>query len=787
MKKNLLLLSLLFVLTGCEFIYEPSSNPSIEDSFSSSENSSLISESESSSQTSSDLSIESNKPSEESSESIVEKIDLSQVLVDMTEGLDFNNITTDISLKSSIEGVEITCTSDRPDVLSNDGKLYFIEEDCIVRYTVTLSYQNDSYSKTLLLTIKGTKLEYTPINSLLNNNDTTTYYKINGIITGKLKNNVYYLRDQSGAILVNIPANENITIGDEISLIGNVFIESNNYIVSNTNNIKIISNNNLDEVNIDYVDYLSFANYQYQQVGIDDLYVLSIDYTDDIIFKVLKAGLVSNVFIDKETDESIYNAFMSFKDDISVGDIIDINDAHVVYYDGELSLNVSDIYSIKKENEEQVMGFGKRHTYGIDPRTYYADDLEDLNMAILESYFSNYDGFTIKFDCENKPITFDHIANGTHMFSLVDSYTYSYVGDSFDVLTNQEITFNFVDLSYDTASLYVEKTSKNTYEELLNAALYIKDEYNANNPYKRNQDFEDFPIYSSNYGYLNVRNSQELWIALEYGFLPNFVYDNSAAEYYFNEAKNILRNIITEDMNEIEKVKAIYDYISYNSSYDYDSLSVSNRELYGCQYIDGFFKEKRVVCDGFAKTFSLLCAIEGIEAVYTSGRPNNNGAGHAWNYVNIDGNWYTVCTTYSQLKADNADSLGKFYDYSKVQWISYEPFMAHYSYMSNEFPKEYLWNDIKGTDEYYIYNPLSYDSSYDYVINNQQELNNLFKTIKEHGISGNYYITFNAEDFDVNLDNIGQALNENDIYGYYLLYTESLYDTIYYSVFINEE
>ena len=240
-------------------------------------------------------------------------------------------------------------------------------------------------------------------------------------------------------------------------------------------------------------------------------------------------------------------------------------------------------------------------------------------------------------------------------------------------------------------------------------------------------------------------------------------------------------------MNEIEKVKAIYDYISYNSSYDYDSLSVNNRELYGCQYIDGFFKEKRVVCDGFAKTFSLLCAIEGIEAVYTSGRPNNNGAGHAWNYVNIDGNWYTVCTTYSQLKADNADLLGKFYDYSKVQWISYEPFMAHYSYMSNEFPKEYLWNDIKGTDEYYIYNPLSYDSSYDYVINNQQELTNLFKTIKEHGISGNYYITFNAEDFDVNLDNIGQALTENDIYGYYLLYTEEVYDTIYYSVFINEE
>ena len=585
--------------------------------------------------------------------------------------------------------------------------------------------------------------------------------------------------------MVNIPVYENVAIGDEISLIGNVSIESNNYIISNTNNIKIISKNNLDEVEIGYVDYLSFDKYKYQQVSIEDLYVLSIDYSDDIVFSVLKAGLISNVFIDKHTDESIYNAFMSLKDDINAGDIIDINDAHVTYYDGVLSLNVSDIYSIKKENEEQVMGFGKRHTYGIDPRSYYADDLEDLNIAFLESYFSNYDGFTIKFDCEDNPITFDQIAFGTHIYQLIDSYTYSYFGDNFDVITNQEITFKFYDLPYETASKYVDKTSKNTYEELTNAALFLKEDYLEASEYERYDDFEDFPIYNNNKGYLNVRNSQELWIALEYGFLPNFVYDNSYAETYFIQAKNILRNIITNDMSEIEKIKSIYDYIAYNSSYDYDALKVNDRSLYACQYIDGLFNQGRVVCEGFAKVFSMLCAIEGIEAVYTQGYPDV-GSGHAWNYVNIDDNWYTICTTYAQYKADVADPFGKFYDYSKIQWITYESFLSSHLYMSDEYPLEYMWEDIKESEEYYIYNPLQYDRSYDYVINNQDEFNELFKTIKKSGLKGNYYITINTEDFIVDMENIKIALLENEIYGSYSYYSESNYDTIYYTIFINE-
>ena len=760
MKKGLLLFILFFTLSSCDIIYIPSSDNSFEESFSYSQN------------------------SEESiSNSSNQLIDLSQVFFEITKHLDVDNITNDIVLTSNIEGLIISCVSEKPDIISNDGKLFVSEKDEFIRYTITLSLDEETYSNTLLLTVKGRKFDFSYIDTIIKNNDYLKSYKIKGVITGKYKNNVYYLKDSSGSILVNI--DKTIHIGDEISLIGKIENIEGNYVLSDTSNVVVYSKNNqLDNTN-ELIYNLFLDNYLYQEVDINDLIVDSISYVDDIVFAVSKNGVQSNIVISKEIDESIYNAFYSLKDDIKIGDVLDIKNAHVLNYDGKLSLNITDIYSIKKENKDKIMGYGKRHTYGINPKLYYADDLEDFNSAILNSYFSNYSGVTILFDCIDNPITFDQIAFGTHIYQLIDSYTYSYFGDNFDVITNQEITFKFYDLPYETASKYVDKTSKNTYEELTNAALFLKEDYLEASEFERLDDFEDFPIYNNNKGYLNVRNSQELWIALEYGFLPNFVYDNSYAEAYFIQAKNILRNIITNDMSEIEKIKSIYDYIAYNYSYDYDALKVNDRSLYACQYIDGLFNQGRVVCEGFAKVFSMLCAIEGIEAVYTQGYPDV-GSGHAWNYVNINDNWYTVCTTYAQYKADSADPFGKFYDYSKIQWITYESFLTSHLYMNYEFPLEYMWEDIKESEEYYIYNPLQYDRSYDYVINNQDEFNELFKTIKNSGLKGNYYMTINTKDFIVHIENIKIDLLENEIYGSYSYYSESNYDTIYYTIFINE-
>lgn len=760
MIKKSMLIYVLLILSSCSFINSNSSEHNSEDSFS----------------------FESISSSDESYESIEDLIDLSKEFDKIISNTDFDNVSSDILLSSEIEGLVITCVSDNPEVLSNDGKVFITEEDKLVNFTITLSYGEQTFSKDVLVTVKATKINESSIYCVLENKDLNDYYKLQGTITGKNKKDLYYLSDGSGSILIN--CNKELAVGDEITLIGNLLIEDDNYIFSNTNNINIISSANVND-QVYMVDSFLSDEYLYKQVSIENLKVTSIDYSEDIIFEVSKGDLITNIYIDSEIDECIYNAFMSLKDEINVGDILDVNNAHVIYYDGNLSLNVSDIYSVKKENNEEVLGFGKRHTYGISPKDYYCNKIDDLENAIIESYFSNYSGFTVKFDCLDNPISFDQIMYGTHMYTLVDHYTYYYYGDHFDVITNQTITFEFIDFQEDTASLYVDKTQKNTYEELTNASLYIKERYILNSEYKRNENYNDFSIYLNNKGYLNVRNSQELWLALEYGYLPNFVYDNSAAETYFNQAKDILRKIITNDMCDFEKIKAIYDYISYNSSYDYDALSVNYRTAYGCQYLDGFFKEGRVVCDGFAKLFTMLCAIEGIEAVYTFAQPNNNNAGHAWNYVNIDGNWYTICTTFSQLRADSADSLGKFYDYTKIQWISYEPFMAHHTYMNVDYPNEYMWNNIKNSQALYIYNPLKYETSYDYVINNQEELNDLFEMIKNKGLTNKYYVTFNTENFEINIEDIGKALSSNEIYGTYMLYTENVYDTVYYTVFIN--
>lgn len=67
----------------------------------------------------------------------------------------------------------------------------------------------------------------------------------------------------------------------------------------------------------------------------------------------------------------------------------------------------------------------------------------------------------------------------------------------------------------------------------------------------------------------------------------------------------------------------------------------------------GFFVHGgRVVCEGYAKAYKILCGAVGIQCILVVG--NANGA-HMWNYVCISDSWYLVDTTWD-------DQAGKTYD-----------------------------------------------------------------------------------------------------------------------------
>ena len=122
----------------------------------------------------------------------------------------------------------------------------------------------------------------------------------------------------------------------------------------------------------------------------------------------------------------------------------------------------------------------------------------------------------------------------------------------------------------------------------------------------RTESFDDFRINDIKKE-LTVSTSTQLVYVLEKGLKPNCV-PGSNAERVYNRAKQILRTIVDDDMNDVEKLKAIYDWLIVNVEYDNLALNKSNsiNEFeYKAWYAEGVFDHGVAVCAGIAEYFGI--------------------------------------------------------------------------------------------------------------------------------------------------------------------------------------
>lgn len=236
---------------------------------------------------------------------------------------------------------------------------------------------------------------------------------------------------------------------------------------------------------------------------------------------------------------------------------------------------------------------------------------------------------------------------------------------------------------------------------------------------------------------MSVSTSNMLYKAVAWGYKPVFMgaqADN--LQQIYDNAKDALSYIVSDEMSEYEKVHAIYDYIIYNVRYDHDcahaedkyvsgNLSLNEKMKYYGYYLEGIFldkfynKDMHAVCDGKSKAFVLMCGIEGITAVRISGEASSDGknfGGHAWNKVLLDLNgtgdkeWYFVDTTWGDVGDDSKEFLSHAYFLLSDD----ETANTHREKTGHGYPK------AEGKFDYYAHE--TYTSSgteYNYVITNK--------------------------------------------------------------------
>lgn len=174
----------------------------------------------------------------------------------------------------------------------------------------------------------------------------------------------------------------------------------------------------------------------------------------------------------------------------------------------------------------------------------------------------------------------------------------------------------------------------------------------------------------------------------------------SDAKIVFNNGVNKALALIDSSMNDVQKALVLHDYLCTIARYPNSASSGQyDNELYHSAY--AIFKDGDTVCAGYALAYSYLLQMVGVPCVYVS----SDFMSHAWNAVQLDGEWYYVDLTY--------DDIGYYGDYNVNSAMHHRCFLKSEEMLSSEYcfchsdyikPSEvvcvstkyddYFWNDI---------------------------------------------------------------------------------------------
>ena len=104
---------------------------------------------------------------------------------------------------------------------------------------------------------------------------------------------------------------------------------------------------------------------------------------------------------------------------------------------------------------------------------------------------------------------------------------------------------------------------------------------------------------------------------------------------------------VTEDMTDFEKELALHDALVDLGEYDqavYDRDTPQGRPDNTNPY--GMLVEGYGICLGYATSFQLLMDLAGVECITVVGAAFNSSSDHAWNLVELEGEWYAVDPTW---------------------------------------------------------------------------------------------------------------------------------------------
>ena len=160
--------------------------------------------------------------------------------------------------------------------------------------------------------------------------------------------------------------------------------------------------------------------------------------------------------------------------------------------------------------------------------------------------------------------------------------------------------------------------------------------------------------------------------------------------YYITDEQNtqlskrvdeVLQSLdITDNSSDYDVIRAIYDYVCANVTYDYANLPNDDYKLKYTAY--AALINKTAVCNGYAMLMSRMLTQAGISCRVILG-DKSSGCDHAWNIVEIDGIYYNLDATW------DAGTSPEKYDYFLRGENDFDNHIVSDVYSSDEFMRMY--------------------------------------------------------------------------------------------------
>ena len=119
---------------------------------------------------------------------------------------------------------------------------------------------------------------------------------------------------------------------------------------------------------------------------------------------------------------------------------------------------------------------------------------------------------------------------------------------------------------------------------------------------------------------------------------------NTKGQLAYQKLLSIAEELRLKELSDIDAITAVHDYLILSTAYD--SITAASGEGGPAHFAEGLLLNNLAVCSGYASAFRLLMSFAGINCEYIFTES------HAWNLVELDGEWYHIDVTWDDPVPD---------------------------------------------------------------------------------------------------------------------------------------